>query len=252
MLGAAFGQDRLNLAFAEFLPFGCRVEGAIALHFVWPTSWPSDLTGHGRHGINQRDQYLDFVTVGLGQLAGQRHPFGIRDLVDLATKFAPIYRTGAGLRSAADRPHVDGIHQEAGEVNPFDLAKMIQQDVMDVVPDAGKIPGTQPPPTGHAAAAVHLLGQILPRDARSQDENDPGKGLAILQGRTSSFGTGRTLGNQRLNDGPELVRQQRLGHVNTLQQAGLVEASSYSYDTLNRSNRPGFVRRSKAERRGRS
>jgi hypothetical protein len=111
---------------------------------------------------------------------------------------------------------MDGIDQEAGEIKAFGVAELIQEEVMDAVPDTGKIPVPQPTPTGHATATAHLLRQVLPRDARFQDEKDPREGFAISQGRTPSLGPRRSWGEQGLDQLPEFVRQQGLGHENTL------------------------------------
>ena len=50
---------------------------------------------------------------------------------------------------------------------------------MDALPDTGLLPIAQPSPAGHAAAAAHLLRQVLPRHAGLQDEKNPGQHRAI-------------------------------------------------------------------------
>jgi hypothetical protein len=50
------------------------------------------------------------------------------------------------------------------------------------LPNPGGLPVAQPSPAGHAAAAAHLLGQILPGEAGLEHEQDAGQGLTIVDG----------------------------------------------------------------------
>src|SRR5262249_35020361 len=156
-----------------------------------------------------------------------RRPVGIRELMHFAAPFAPIYRTGASLRSATHRTHMDGIHEETPEIKAFNLAQMIQEDVMDVTPDTRKIPIPQPAPTSHATATAHLLREILPGDARFQNKNDARQRFAIIQRWPPTFGPRRMFGKSWLDDLPKTVRQEWLCHVKSLQQDGRAEVLSH-------------------------
>ena len=50
---------------------------------------------------------------------------------------------------------------------------------MELLPDPGPVPVAQPAPTGHATATAHLLGQVLPLDARLQHKENARERLAV-------------------------------------------------------------------------
>src|SRR5829696_10246757 len=65
-----------------------------------------------------------------------------------------------GLRQRG--PPTPGPHAHAvdGGPGPVDLAVVtqpVQQPVVQLLPDPGRLPVAQPPPTGHAAATAQLL-----------------------------------------------------------------------------------------------
>src|SRR6185437_4485699 len=80
------------------------------------------------------------------------------------------------------------------------------------VPGAGGLPVAQAVPAGHAATAAHLLGQVLPGDAGLEDEDDPGEDLTIVEERAPALGLRGMRWEQRLDQSPELVREEWLGH----------------------------------------
>ena len=73
---------------------------------------------------------------------------------------------------------------------------------MYLVPDASLLPVSQVPPAGHAAAAVHLLGQILPGDTGLEYEDDSGQDLAVVQGGSASFGAWWMFGQDGFDEVP--------------------------------------------------
>src|SRR5436309_2533351 len=72
--------------------------------------------------------------------------------------------------------------------------------------------GSESSPAGHAAAAAHLAGQVLPGDARLEDEEDAGQCLAVVEAGLPTLGAGGPLGQDRFDDLPEFVGQEGLGH----------------------------------------
>jgi hypothetical protein len=60
------------------------------------------------------------------------------------------------------------------------------------------------------------LGEIFPRDTGLEDENDPRESFAIIDGWPATFGTRWPLGNEGFNLLPEIIREEGLGHRNTL------------------------------------
>ena len=70
---------------------------------------------------------------------------------------------------------------------------------MQPLPDAGLLPGPQPPPRDHPTAEPELLRQMLPADPGVQDEQDPLQRQAVIERLTT-----------RMAEAPRLARQQRL------------------------------------------
>src|SRR4029453_1953653 len=82
------------------------------------------------------------------------------------------------------------------------------------------MPTPGPPPTGHAAAAAHFFGQVLPRTATAQHKQNARERLAIRHARSPTFGLGRFRRQQRLDTVPQFIREQWLGHFRFLHEPG--------------------------------
>ena len=84
-------------------------------------------------------------------------------------------------------------------------------------PDALALPVPQAAPAGHAAAAAHLGGEVFPGDARLQDEEDAGQGLAVVDRLASGVAEAPRLGRrqQRLDEFPQRIGDEWLGHDDT-------------------------------------
>jgi hypothetical protein len=95
-----------------------------------------------------------------------------------------------------------------------------------LLPDAGLGPLFEPPPTGHAATATHLDRKLLPRRASTQDEEDAKQALAVGNARPAALGIRHVLGEERLDEVPQFIRQQRLGHARVLLDSGDSETST--------------------------
>ena len=79
-------------------------------------------------------------------------------------------------------------------------------------PDAGLVPVAEPAPARHARAAAHLRRQHLPRDAGAEDEEDPREGRAVGDAGASAARFGGLRWEEWLDDGPEVVGEEGLGH----------------------------------------
>ncbi len=77
-------------------------------------------------------------------------------------------------------------------------------------PDAGLVPVAEPAPARHPGAAVHLVGEHLPRDAGAEYEEDAGERGPVRNAWTPTARLGRLGRNERFDDVPEVVGQQRL------------------------------------------
>jgi len=84
---------------------------------------------------------------------------------------------------------------------------------VEPVPDASLLPLAQPTPAGDPAAAAEFLGQILPGQSSLEHEENAGECRAIWDAGTASFGFGKFRWEQRCDDFPERVADQRFGHV---------------------------------------
>src|SRR5205823_9316869 len=104
-------------------------------------------------------------------------------LLDAGT--AAICGISPAVLDAAKGPREGAIDGGAGPVDPVRVAEAVEQDLIQAEPDACLLPGLQPAPARHAAAAAHLAGEILPGDPRFEDKEDAGQGLAILHGLAS-------------------------------------------------------------------
>jgi hypothetical protein len=76
---------------------------------------------------------------------------------------------------------------------------------VQLLPDAGLLPITEPPPTGGATAAAQLLGQQSPGTSRPQHEDDASEGRAIWDSGSAAIRLRRFLRQEGLNGFPEGV-----------------------------------------------
>jgi len=107
-----------------------------------------------------------------------------------------------------------------GPIDEFLSAEETQDLLPHLLPDAGLVPIVQSSPTGHATAAAHLHGKFFPRRAGLEDEEDADQTVAIGHARTAAFGRGLLLGKERLDELPQFVRNERLGHDRVLPDYG--------------------------------
>ena len=85
----------------------------------------------------------------------------------------------------------------------------IQQELVDLVPYPGLLPGGQIPPATHSRAAAHLLGQIFPRHAGLEHKQDARQDLATVQGLAAGILGPARLGRRqyRFDQVPQCVIQ---------------------------------------------
>jgi hypothetical protein len=68
----------------------------------------------------------------------------------------------------------------------------------------------------YGPATAQFLWEVLPGDARPEDENDAGQRRSVWHPWPATFGLGWLCWQQRFDDGPEVVRQNRFGHASGL------------------------------------
>ena len=158
-----------------------RVVGSVGVQVLRKSAGAVRLAVHRRDVVNQRQQFVDVRHVGPGAVGHQRHALAVGQDVVLGPGFASIRRIGAGLIAA---PQGTGLGTIDGRARPIELVGLLefgQEDLLQLLPDPGPLPGIEVVQTGHATATAHLLGQLLPGDARLEDEDDAGENLAVIQ-----------------------------------------------------------------------
>ena len=117
--------------------------------------------------------------------------------------------TGLGpVLAPPKRPHVRAVDRRSRPVDPLRLVELREQQLVQLLPDAGLLPLAQPAPAGHPRAAAHLLRQVLPRGspsaARTRSRSAP-SGPRSASDREPM--PPRHLRDQRLKQLPQLVRR---------------------------------------------
>jgi hypothetical protein len=85
--------------------------------------------------------------------------------------------------------------------------------VEQLLPDTAALPIPQATPAGDARAAAHLLGEHLPGDAASQDEDDAGQAGAVIDGRpAAAAGSGLVPREEGFDNFPKFIGDQGTGH----------------------------------------
>ena len=79
MFGVALREPRHNAAGTQTLPDCLRVITAVAQYAVRTMPWASQLSLQAWDGVNQCEGLLRVVTIGSGQLDGERNPATIAD-----------------------------------------------------------------------------------------------------------------------------------------------------------------------------
>jgi hypothetical protein len=67
------------------------------------------------------------------------------------------------------------------------LADPLEQGMEELLPDAAPLPVPQSPPTGHAGAAAHFLGQHLPGNAALEHEDDASQAGSVVHRRAAAL-----------------------------------------------------------------
>ena len=137
------------------------------------------LAAHRRDVVDQRQQLVDIGHVGPGAVGHQRHALTLGQDMVLGPGFASIRRIGAGLIAAPQGSGLGTIDHGAGPIELVGLLELGQEDLVQLLPDPGPLPGIEVVQAGHATATAHLLRQLLAGDARLEDEDDAGEDLAV-------------------------------------------------------------------------
>lgn len=206
------GDVRLDASLTQFLPVRIGVVGTVGVDFIRTLARPAGFASYGRDAVDQGDQLRHVRHVGPREDDVQGDALGFGGDVVLASRFAAVGGVRAGVLAAPKSPHNPAVHGDRGEIQLVGLAQAVQQDLLQLIPDARPLPRAEATPTGHSRPAAHLLRQVLPGNAGLEHEEDSGQCLAIVDRRPAPFRARRVLGQERLNDFPQLIGKKRLGH----------------------------------------
>ena len=147
----------------------------------------------------------------------------IGDLADLLNAMGAKI-TGAGTPTirwvfptpldSTERPREGALDRSARPVDLAGVLEVVEQDLVELEPDPMLLPGVESAPAGHATATAHLDGEVFPGDARLEDEQDAGEGLAVVDGLASGVAEAARLRGwqQGLDEGPQFIGNKGLGH----------------------------------------
>ncbi len=135
----------------------------------------------------------------------------------LAAKTRAVDRRAAGLLAPPLGPHMRAIHDRSVPIDLASVLQLVQERLLQALPDPGFVPFRQAPPAGHARLTTHLLRQVLPQYPRLEDEDNPRQRRTVGHPRAP-----RDLRlwerQQRLDPTPHLITQQRFSHDAELRQ----------------------------------
>ena len=202
--------------FPESAAARLAVVGAVALHLLWLLARATALASDRRDALDQVEQLRDVVAVRARQARRERDATTLHQQVVLAAEFAPIYGAFPGLLAAVAGPDAGAVNHASLPVEP-PLGLKFREDVLpQPAPDAPLMPFEQPAAAGVPRREVARRGEVLPRHAGLEGEDDAGHHLARISGfssRMSPVATLLRLRQQRLDALPELVGEDRVGHT---------------------------------------
>src|SRR6202045_921979 len=151
-----------------------RIIGAVAVHPGGPMEHlPGGLVERAGT-VHQGDQFLDLWGVGRSHVPRQGNAVAVHEHVVLDAGFAPIRRVWATLLDTAKGAREATVYGGPRPVDPVGLVEAAQENLDELEPDTGGLPGVQSAPAAHAAAATHFLGQVFPGNTGLEDEENPG------------------------------------------------------------------------------
>jgi hypothetical protein len=185
VLGLAAGDRRLDPSAPERSPVLVVVVAAVGDKTRGPAPRSADPPAHRRHAVEQREKLRDVVAIAARERPGQR------DAAD------PLRGGGACCRGGPGRPgsdpsasplfrlHVTRIGDRARPIELVAACSVGQQQLVQALPDAGLLPGAQPPPRRHPATEAEFPRQMCSQ--RSPYAARTGS-LARRAGHSAAFG----------------------------------------------------------------
>ena len=160
--------------FPERAPVRLAVIGAVALHLVGLAARAPALASDRRDALDQVEQLRDVVAVRPRQARRERDALRLDQQVVLAAQLGAIYRAFPGLLAPVAGPHAGAVdHGPLPGESPLGL--QLREDVApQPAPDTPRVPLQQPAAAGVTRREVARRGEVLPRHAGLEDEDDAG------------------------------------------------------------------------------
>ena len=151
--------------------------------------WASSLSLQAWDGINQCERLLRVVTIGSGQLNGERNSPCVADQMTFAAQrgrsvgFGPVCRPQK-LPGSNCRPRRPATNQSPRSVpaSPATRSGSVARCLLPV---------TYPSPAAHARTAAQFLRQHLPWYSAAKDEQNSHETSTVWQTRCASLGSAR-------------------------------------------------------------
>jgi hypothetical protein len=191
------------------------VIGAVALHLLRLPARSPALASDRRDALDQVEQLRDVVAVSAHQTHRERDALLLHQQVVLASQLGAIHWAFPGLLAAVPGPDAGAVnHGPLPRQSPLGLK--LREDVLpQPAPDAPRVPLQQPAAAGVPRREVARRGEVLPRHAGLEDEDDAGHHRARV-GRLSpgvlNVAPLLRLRQQRLDALPQSVGEDRVGH----------------------------------------
>ena len=206
------GQQRVNVAGAQTVTDGLRIIRAIAENAVRTVPWSPSLALERRNRIDERQRFLRIMTVGTGQTDRERHAPAVADHMAFAPSLSPVGGIWTRLRSTTHCSHGTTIHDRPRPIDLVVASQPIQHRKMNQIPHSGQLPIAQTSPARHPGAAAQFSRQHLPREPTAKDKEDAGEARSVRDARPSTFRSSWRNRQERFDEIPQYIREQRCAH----------------------------------------
>ena len=134
------GQLRVDPAVPQLLPLLFVIKAPVPHHMVRAFPGVAGLAGDRRNGIHQRHGLIGVRSVRRDGIDDQGHALTVGENRVFAAQFRAIDGAGTGFFTPADGADMARVHDEPFEVDPVRRTEVVQQDLVDLVPDARGLP----------------------------------------------------------------------------------------------------------------
>lgn len=162
---ALAGNPCRDTSFSQVMLAPHVIVAFVGMQLTGPLSWPTIQSRYRRDCIQRAFERHRIVPVRSRDRNGQRDASCIYDDMAFAAEFSPVSRVGAGFLAPSGARYAGPINTGTTPINLVVLTQPLQKGQMQLRPNAGGLPITQPPPARHPAAKAQFLRQLLPRNA---------------------------------------------------------------------------------------